>query len=128
MLFIGPISLAFDFLTFYVMLEVFHASERLFQTGWFVESLATQTLVIFIIRTAKSPLHSLPSIPLTITVIAVVILSILLLFTPFANLWGFVPLPLTYFLFLVGATLAYLLLVQVIKNKLMWQWLEKNND
>ena len=61
MLFIGPISSVFDFLTFYVLLRVFHADETLFHTGWFVESLATQTLVLFVIRTMGNPLRSRPS-------------------------------------------------------------------
>ncbi len=60
MLFIGPISSVFDFLTFYVLLRYFHASERLFHTGWFVESLATQTLVLFVIRTMGNPFRSRP--------------------------------------------------------------------
>ena len=62
MIFIGPISSLFDFLTFYVLLRVFHASEPLFHTGWFVESLATQTLVLFVIRTTGNPLQE-PSEP-----------------------------------------------------------------
>lgn len=123
MFYIGPISSLFDFLTFFVMLKVFHATESLFQTGWFVESLATQTLVIFIIRTAKNPFKSRPSLPLTLTVFAVVVFSIWLPFSPLASYLGFVPLPFAYFLFLTGATLSYLFLVQIIKNKLMWRWL-----
>ena len=63
MLFIGPVSSIFDFLTFFIMLRVFNASAVLFHTGWFVESLATQTLVLFIIRTAGNPLRSRPSLP-----------------------------------------------------------------
>ena len=64
MVFIGPISSLFDFLTFYVLLHFFHASEAQFHTGWFVESLATQTLVLFVIRTSKNPFRSRPSDPL----------------------------------------------------------------
>ena len=67
MLFIGPISSIYDFLTFYVMLVLFKAGAELFHTGWFVESLATQTLVLFVIRTAGNPFRSRPSVPLTIT-------------------------------------------------------------
>jgi P-type Mg2+ transporter len=65
MIYIGPISSIYDFLTFFVLLKLFQATEEFFHTGWFVESLATQTLVIFIIRTAGSPLRSRPSRPLT---------------------------------------------------------------
>ena len=69
MLTIGPISSIYDFLTFYVLLHFFHASQPEFHTGWFVESLATQTLVIFVIRTTGNPLKSRPSLPLAITTI-----------------------------------------------------------
>lgn len=120
---IGPISSIFDFLTFYVMLVVFSASESLFQTGWFVESLATQTLVIFVIRTVKNPWKSRPSPSLMAMVIAVVCFGVLLPFSPLAPFWGFVPLPPLYFLFLVLATATYLFLVEIIKKRLMWRWL-----
>jgi len=100
-------------------LTIFRGSEARFHTGWFVESLATQTLVIFVIRTAGNPLHSLPSYPLTATVVLVVLVGILLPFSPFAGTLGFTPLPIGYFLFLVGATGTYLLLVDVVKRRLM---------
>lgn len=119
MIFIGPISSIFDFLTFFIMLSVFRASEMLFHTGWFVESLATQTLVLFIIRTAGNPLRSRPSRPLIITTLLIVVFGMLLPFTPAANALGFTPLPLTYFLFLFGMTVIYLLLVEVVKRLLM---------
>src|SRR5262249_32340228 len=67
MIFIGPISSIYDFLTFAALLWVFHAPEALFHTGWFVESLATQTLVLFVIRTAGNPLTSRPSLALSVT-------------------------------------------------------------
>ena len=125
MIYIGPISSIFDFLTFYVMLRVFAATEPLFQTGWFVESLATQTLVIFVIRTAKNPWKSKPSLPLMFTVFTIVAIGILLPFSPLAKFWSFVPLPPAYFVFLTAATIAYLFLVEILKNKLMWHWLKK---
>ena len=119
MIFIGPISSIFDFVTFFVMLRVFHATEQLFHTGWFVESLATQTLVLFVIRTWGNPLRSRPSRPLVLTVLTVVALGLLLPFTPLAVPLKFVPLPPLYFLFLVGATVVYLLLVEVGKRFLL---------
>ena len=70
MLLIGPISSIYDFLTFYVLLHFFHASQPEFHTGWFVESLATQTLVIFVIRTLGNPFKSRPSLPLAVTTIS----------------------------------------------------------
>jgi P-type Mg2+ transporter len=117
MIFIGPISSIYDFLTFYVLLHFFHASETLFHTGWFVESLATQTLVLFVIRTAGNPLRSRPSRWLTLNTLAVVVVGVLLPFTPLARLLGFTPLPVPFFLFLGISTLTYLLLVEVAKRR-----------
>ncbi|HEU5441656.1 MAG TPA: magnesium-translocating P-type ATPase [Ktedonobacterales bacterium] len=119
MLFIGPISSLYDFLTFAILLLVFHASEALFHTGWFVESLATQTLVVFVIRTAGNPFRSRPSRALTITVLAVVMAALILPYTPLAVDLGFVPLPALYFGFLAVMTITYLGLVQVAKGVLM---------
>lgn len=119
MLYIGPISSVYDFLTFYIMLKVFHASEVLFHTGWFVESLATQTLVLFVIRTAGSPFRSRPSLPLTITTLGVVAVGLLLPFSPLSNVLGFTALPGKYFLFLAAMTVTYLFFVEVVKRHLM---------
>jgi P-type Mg2+ transporter len=116
---IGPISSVFDFLTFYVLLSVFHATEQLFHTAWFVESLATQTLVLFVIRTQGNPFKSRPSRPLVITVLTIVALGVALPFLPMAAWFGFVPLPAEYFLFLLGAITVYMLLVEVVKRRLM---------
>jgi P-type Mg2+ transporter len=119
MLGIGPISSLYDFLTFGILLWVFHASEALFHTGWFVESLATQTLVLFVLRTAGSPWRSRPSLALTVTTVLMVLIGLGLPFTPLAPVLGFVPLPGTYFLLLAGATLTYLVLVELVKRRLM---------
>ena len=116
MIFIGPISSFYDFLTFYVLLHFFHATEPLFHTGWFVESLATQTLVVFIIRTAGSPLRSRPSLGLALNTILIVAVGILLPISPLSGLLGFTQLPLPFFLFLVGSTVTYLLLVEGAKR------------
>jgi Mg2+-importing ATPase len=119
MLFIGPVSSIFDFLTFYVLLHVFHAGEPQFHTGWFVESLATQTLVLFVIRTTGNPLTSRPSRALTLTTIAVVVGGALLPLTPLAGRLGFAAPPLKYGVFVAVATAAYLALVQVAKMALL---------
>jgi P-type Mg2+ transporter len=117
MLLIGPVSSVYDFLTFFALLRVFHASERLFHSGWFVESLATQTLVIFVIRTAKNPLRSRPSLPLAATVLGVVALGVALPFVPAAQrLLGFEPLPPLFFVFLFVVVTTYLVLVQLAKR------------
>jgi Mg2+-importing ATPase len=78
MLYIGPISSLYDFLTFYALLKAFHAFEQFFHTGWFVESLATQTLVIFVIRTDGSPLRSRPSAALAATTLLIVLVGVTL--------------------------------------------------
>jgi Mg2+-importing ATPase len=119
MMVIGPISSIYDFLTFGVLLWVFRASEALFHTGWFVESLATQTLVLFVIRTAGNPLRSRPSVPLAATTVLVVLIGVMLPFTPLAAPLGFVPLPGAYFAFLGGVTITYLVLVEAVKRRMM---------
>ena len=118
MILIGPISSIYDFLTFYVLLHFFHAGQREFHTGWFVESLATQTLVLFIIRTMGNPLKSRPSTPLAVTTVLIVIIGVLLPYSPLANLLGFTKLPGAYFSFLAISTATYLLLVEVAKHLL----------
>jgi P-type Mg2+ transporter len=116
MIFIGPISSIFDFVTFYVLLHFLHASEAQFHTGWFVESLATQTLVLFVIRTAKNPLRSRPSAPLMATTLSVVAIGMYLPFSPLAGALGFTPLPARYFDFVAVVTVVYLCLVEVAKR------------
>jgi Mg2+-importing ATPase len=119
MLYIGPVSSIFDFFTFFLLLQVFRANASLFHTGWFVESLATQTLVLLIIRTAGNPLRSRPSLPLLLTVLAIVAAGIALPFTPLAAPLGFTPLPALYFLFLASMIILYLLCVEAVKRWLM---------
>jgi len=119
MLVIGPISSIFDFATFGILLWGFNATEPTFHTGWFVESLATQTLVLFVIRTTRSPLKSRPSAPLAITTLSIVTIGLALPWTPLAGPLGFAPLPAGFFVFLGGATLTYLLFVEMVKRRLM---------
>ncbi len=126
MVFIGPISSVFDFLTFYVLLHVFHSSEAQFHTGWFVESLTTQTLVLFIIRTSKNPLRSRPSPPLIASCLAAVAVGIYLPFSPLAGVLGFTALPAGYFAFLSVATGTYLLMVEAAKRLLFRVATQKN--
>ncbi len=119
MIFIGPISSIYDFLTFYVLLYLLRAGQEEFHTGWFVESLATQTLVLFVIRTSGNPFRSRPSHALTATTLAMVLIGVLIPFSPVAAKLGFTPLPPIYFVFLAGATLTYLFLVEIGKRILM---------
>src|SRR5208337_407665 len=95
MVIIGPISSIYDFLTFAVLLWWFHAAANppLFRTGWFVESLATQTLVVFVIRTAGNPFRSRPSGQLLASVVTVSLVGVVLPYTPLGGLLGFTPLP-----------------------------------
>lgn len=117
MLFIGPISSIFDFITFGVLLFVFHASESFFHTGWFLESLCTQTLVVHIIRTGKIPfIESKPSQFLMFTSIYIVTIGILIPFTPLGKYFSFVQPPPLYFLALAVIIAAYLLSVQFVKK------------
>ena len=117
-LFIGPVSSIFDFLTFFVMLQVLHASHAEFRSGWFVESLATQTLVVYVIRTRRVPFfHSRPSLPMLITPLACALIGAALPFTPLAGVLGFATLPISFFLILLGMIATYLLLVEIAKRR-----------
>jgi Mg2+-importing ATPase len=113
----GPLSSVFDFMTFWVMLQVFHADPALFRSGWFVESLATQTLIIFAIRTRRVPFfRSTPSLPLASAAAGVVLLGAVLPATPLADTLGFQSLPGRFYLTLLAMVAAYLLLVEVGKS------------
>ena len=116
MLVIGSISSMFDFLTFYVLLEFFKANEQLFQTGWFIESLCSQVLVIFIIRTRGNPFKSRPHMLLTFTSLAVVATAIALPLTPFGVHLGFVEPPSYFYGILAGMVVTYLGVVEVVKR------------
>jgi len=118
MMIIGPISSIYDFLTFGVLLWVFHAASDapLFHTGWFVESLATQTLVVFVIRTAGNPLKSRPSGPLLGAVLAIVAIALVLPYTSLGKLMRFTALPLTLLGAIAFLAVTYLLLVQFVKS------------
>jgi P-type Mg2+ transporter len=117
MLVFGPISSIFDYATFGFLLVGLHASEPEFHTGWFVESLATQVLVIFAIRTRRSPFwRSRPSRPLIFAALAAVTLAILLPVSPVASLLGFTPLPRLFWAALATFVAAYLAIVEAVKR------------
>jgi Mg2+-importing ATPase len=123
-LFVGPCSSVFDYTTFFIMLYVFGCwdPERasLFQTGWFVESLLTQTLIIHIIRTNRIPfLQSWASWPLIVTTVVIMVIGAWLPYSPLAPALGFTPLPPLYWP-LIGLTLCgYVLLTQTVKSWLL---------
>ena len=121
MLFIGPMSSIFDYATFALMWFVFQANtveqQALFQTGWFVESLMTQTLIVYIIRTPKIPfLQSRPSLPMLLVTLTVMAAAIYLPFSPIASALGFVPLPAKYFFWLALILSSYCVLTQMVKT------------
>jgi Mg2+-importing ATPase len=112
----GPISSIYDFLTFAVMIFGFDAGATLFRSGWFVESLATQTLVIFVIRTRRIPFfHSRPSTPLVTTTLACVAVGVILPYSPLADVLGFEALPLDFLAVLALMVVTYLALVELGK-------------
>ncbi|MCX6538467.1 MAG: magnesium-translocating P-type ATPase [Acidobacteria bacterium] len=118
-LFIGPISSIFDYATFFLMLYVFDCwhNPALFHTGWFVESLFTQTLIIHVIRTNKIPfIQSRASWPLILSSLLIVAVGAWLTVSPLANTLGFVPLPPLYWLFLAIMLVGYAVLTQVVKT------------
>jgi Mg2+-importing ATPase len=117
MLFFGPISSLFDFATFAILLLGLHAGPTLFRSGWFVESLATQSLAIFAIRTRRVPFfRSHPSLPLTLAALAVVLVGAALPATPVGRTLGFAPLPAAFVAALTGMLIGYLALVEVGKR------------
>ncbi|MDD5109680.1 MAG: magnesium-translocating P-type ATPase [Patescibacteria group bacterium] len=114
---IGPVSSLFDFVTFFVMWKIFNAAPEMFRTGWFVESLFTQTLVIHIIRTNKIPfIGSRPSRLLLWSTLAVVAAGCVIPYSPLSAWFGFTPLPLRFFGILAGIAFTYLLLTQFVKS------------
>ena len=116
MVVLGPVSSLFDFLTFYALLSLFGASEAMFQTGWFIESLATQSLVIFVIRTRRSPWKSRPHVILASLSLGVVAAGLIIPLTPLGPFFGFVLPPPGFYVFLVLAVAAYLALVELVKR------------
>jgi len=118
MTFFGPISSIFDFATFGIMIWVFDAHAPLFRSGWFVESLATQSLIIFAIRTRRIPFfHSTPSAPLTIATFTCVAIGVALPYSPLAHVLGFTALPASFLAALVAMVLLYLVLVELGKRR-----------
>ena len=120
--FIGPISSIFDYTTFLVMLYAFGcwdpARARLFQTGWFVESLITQTLIVHVIRTKRIPfIQGRASWQLTMTTVAIMAVAAWLPYSPVAPALGFTPLPPLYWPILLATMLCYVVLTQMVK---MW--------
>jgi len=125
MIWIGPISSIFDYATYGMMLYVFNAwsNPSLFQTGWFVESLLTQTLIIHIIRTARIPfLESRASNALITTTIIICVIGIALPYTWLGSVLGFTPLPALYWPLVTAMLLTYAILTHVVKVWFIRRW------
>lgn len=121
-LIMGPVSSVFDFLTFFVLFRFLEAgqNEALFRTGWFVESIFTQTLIIHIIRTPRIPfLQSMPSPQLLAGSLLVVMAGAWLTVSPLAGILGFVTLPPLYWLLLAGILVLYAAATQLVKSRLL---------
>jgi P-type Mg2+ transporter len=116
MLVFGPVSSIFDFITFYALLALFGAGEAVFQTGWFIESITTQVLVVFAIRTRRRLYRSKPHRFLVIMALGAVATAIALPLLPFGRWFGFVAPPPLFFVYLIIATIAYLALVEITKS------------
>ncbi len=116
---IGLVSSVFDILTFVVLLRVLHAVPTEFRTGWFVESLLTQTLVLLVIRTTNNPFRSPPSVPLACSVGAVIVVGLALPFSPIGAAFGFVRPPGAFLVFVGVATALYLGAVELAKRTLV---------
>jgi Mg2+-importing ATPase len=113
----GPISSLFDFLTFFILLSVFAADAPFFQTAWFIESICTQTLVIFLIRTRMVPFfRSRPSRLLLVSTLSIVAAACLLPFSVLGEIFGFVHLPVLFYAVLAGLITAYFIFVEVAKK------------
>ena len=118
MLIFGPISSLFDYATFGVLLWVLGANEKAFHTGWFVESLFTQVLVVLVIRTRVSPFwRSRPSKPLLASIVAALVAAVAIPLSPLGDVLGFAPLPLAFWVLLVVLVVAYLGLVELAKRR-----------
>ena len=115
---IGLVSSVFDLITFGVLLHWFRSTPAMFRTGWFIESLLTQTLVLFVIRTTGRPWKSRPSRPLTITVVAAAIVGVALPYSPLGPLLGFIVPPVGFLVFAGALTLVYLVCVDFAKARL----------
>jgi len=127
-LFIGPISSIFDYVTFFVMIYVFKSwtNPSLFHTGWFVESLVTQTLIIHVIRTNRIPfLQSIASLPLVLTTTIIVSIGLWLPFSALSSALGFVALPPIYWIFLALTVLSYIILTQIVKTWLLRKYIHE---
>ncbi len=120
MIIFGLLSCLFDYLTFGVLLFLLHAGEKVFQTGWFTESVVSATLVVLVVRTRLPFFKSLPGKLLCIATCVIVLLVLLIPLMPFAGLFGFVHLPLSFYGWMLLIIVAYIMAAEKAK-----QWFYK---
>jgi len=120
---IGPISSIFDLTTYAVMLYVFNAwgNQALFQTGWFVESVISASLIVLVIRSRRPFFRSKPGKYLVLATVAVAVVVLVLPFTSLGRLFGFASLPVSFLLFLFGVVACYVLLAEIAKT-FFYRW------
>ncbi|WEK20621.1 MAG: magnesium-translocating P-type ATPase [Candidatus Pedobacter colombiensis] len=116
MLIFGILSSVFDYFTFGVLLFFFHAAEKEFQTGWFIESVVSATLIVMVVRTRKTILTSKPGKYLLIATLLIAILALLLPIIPFANIMGFIAVPFKFYLAMLAIVMLYIFSAELVKS------------
>jgi Mg2+-importing ATPase len=116
MVLFGLVSSIFDFLTFGVLLYVFHTSPDEFRTGWFIESLLTELVIALVVRTRHLFFRSRPGKLLLITSLVFIVITLVLPYLPFISVFGFVPLPVPLLLAMIGMTVLYVLVTELAKK------------
>jgi Mg2+-importing ATPase len=116
---VGLVSSVFDLITFAVLLRLFRSTPALFRTGWFVESIVTQALVMLVIRTTGNPFRNRPSKAVMATVLAAATIGTLLPYSPLRGVLGFVIPPPAFLLYVAATTIAYLMSVELVKRRLV---------
>jgi len=112
----GIVSSVFDYLTFGILLLVLHASQIQFRTGWFLESVISASLIVLIIRSRRPFFKSRPGKYLLMTTLSIVVVTVIVPFTPFAKIFGFSPLPFSFFLFIGIIVLFYIITAEIVKT------------
>jgi len=120
MIVFGLLSSVFDYLTFAVLIFVLHANEKVFQTGWFTESVISAILIVLVVRTRLSFLKSLPGKYLSLVTTGIMLLVLAIPFSPFAAMFGFITLSWKYYMLMIGTIIAYILSAELAK-----QWFYK---
>jgi len=112
----GIVSSVFDFFTFGVLLLILHATQIQFRTGWFLESVVSASLIVLVIRSRKPFFKSRPGKYLLMTTLSIVVITVIVPFTPFANIFGFNPLPFSFLLLIGIVVLFYIIAAEIAKT------------